>query len=110
MMQETGCDAVMIGRAALGQPWIFRHILHYLNTGQTLPSPSRTERATLALEHARRTLATSKLDEKQAVLELRGQISKYNLDEPGSVMMRNQIVRASSLEEIESILTPLLQT
>ncbi len=109
MMQETGCDAVMIGRAALGQPWIFRHILHYLNTGQTLPSPSRTERATLALEHARRTLATSKLDEKQAVLELRGQISKYNLDEPGSVVMRNQIVRASSLEEIESILTPLLQ-
>jgi len=43
VIQRTGADAVMIGRAALGQPWIFREIAHYLATGEHLPSPSVTE-------------------------------------------------------------------
>lgn len=104
MFSQTGCDAVMIGRAALGQPWIFRHIDHYMQTGQTLPQPSRAERASLALRHAELTLEHSPMPEKQTLLELRGQISKYQLDRPGSVLLRNRIVRASSLEEIREIL------
>lgn len=109
MFAATGCDAVMIGRAALGQPWIFRHVAHYLQTGDVLPRPDRSERAALALRHARLTLATTSLPERQAVLELRGQISKYALDEPGSVQLRNRIVRVTSLAELEAILTPLIQ-
>ncbi|MFW5772668.1 MAG: tRNA dihydrouridine synthase DusB [Phototrophicaceae bacterium] len=108
MLAITGCDAVMIGRAALGQPWLFHHIAHALRTGEDLPQPSRAVRAALALEHARRTLATTTLSAKQAVLELRGQLSKYRLDEPGSVQLRNRLVRCSTLEEIEGLLLPII--
>lgn len=104
MLEHTGCDGVMIGRAALGQPWLFGHIAHYLETGVALPEPSRRERALLALRHARLTLETTRLPERVAVLEMRGQISKYQLDRPGSRRLRNRIVRIESFAELESIL------
>jgi tRNA-dihydrouridine synthase B len=109
MLVLTGCDGVMIGRAALGQPWIFRHIAHELATGELLPEPTREERAAIALEHARRTLADANLPERVAVMELRGQLSKYDLDESGSVAVRNQLIRAETLADIETILVRLMR-
>ena len=104
MVEQTGCDGVMVGRGALGRPWIFKHIAHYLKTGEILPEPTRAERAQLALRHAQLTLETTYLPEDVAILELRGQISKYKLDEAGSVKLRNRIVRIDSYQELESIL------
>jgi tRNA-dihydrouridine synthase B len=109
MFEETGCDAVMIGRAALGNPWIFKQIAHELETGETLPQPNTAERAAVALRHACLTIASSYLTEHQTVLELRGQISKYRLDEPNSVAVRNRIVQAQRLQDLEAILIPLTQ-
>ncbi|NWF69735.1 MAG: tRNA dihydrouridine synthase DusB [Chloroflexi bacterium] len=108
MFAQTGCDAVMIGRAALGHPWIFQHIAHELSTGHALPPPTRAQRAALALRHARLTLATTYLSERQAVLELRGQLGKYHLDEPGSVETRNRLYQAETLADIEALLLPLI--
>lgn len=108
MMAQTGCDGVMIGRAVLGQPWIFKHIRHYLETGEILPEPSRSEKARLALRHAQLVLETTWMPEKQALLELRHQLSKYAVDKPGSVEIRNRLVRAESLSEIEAILRPVM--
>jgi nifR3 family TIM-barrel protein len=108
MIQRTGCDGVMVGRGALGHPWIFSQIAHYLETGETLPEPSIAERARIALRHAQLTLETTYLPEKPAVMELRGQISKYNLDEEGSVRVRNRIVRIESYQELEAILESLM--
>jgi tRNA-dihydrouridine synthase len=108
MIQRTGCDGVMVGRGALGRPWIFSQIAHYLETGETLPEPSIAERARIALRHAQLTLETTYLPEKPAVMELRGQISKYNLDEEGSVRVRNRIVRIESYQELEAILESLM--
>ncbi len=108
MMDETGCDGVMIGRASLGKPWIFRQMMHELRTGDTLPEPSRAERAELALRHAHITLETTNLPRHVAVRELRGQLSKYGLDEPGSHDIRNQLVRIETLADIEAILRPLM--
>ena len=51
VLQATGCDAVMIGRAAQGRPWLFREIAHFLATGETLPVPSAAELQALMLEH-----------------------------------------------------------
>ena len=51
VLQSTGCDAVMIGRAAQGRPWLFREIAHFLATGATLPPPSAAELQSLMLEH-----------------------------------------------------------
>lgn len=108
MLQRTGCDGVMVGRGALGRPWIFRHIAHYLETGEELPEPSRAEQAQIALRHAQLFLETTYLPEKPAVMELRGQISKYKLDEDGSVRIRNRIVRIESYQELDSILNGLI--
>ncbi len=51
VLEETGADAIMIGRAAQGRPWLFREIAHYLATGEALPPPSLTEIRTVLLEH-----------------------------------------------------------
>lgn len=110
MMDYTGCDGVMIGRAALGRPWLFQHIAHYLETGVALPEPSRAERARIALRHARLTLETTNLPEHVAVREMRGQISKYQLDAPGSRRARNRLVRIERFAELESILHTLCDT
>jgi nifR3 family TIM-barrel protein len=108
MFSETGCDAIMIGRASLGTPWIFHHVETALRTGVELPEPGKSERAALALRLAELTIATSPLEERHAVRELRGQISKYQLDEPNEKYIRNQLVRVESLTDIKRILTPLL--
>ena len=104
MLNETGCDAVMIGRAALGRPWIFQQIATNLETGISLPEPARSERARMALRQAQLTLETTHLPEHVAILEMRGQISKYRLDPPGSLQARNRLVRITTYAELESIL------
>ncbi len=104
MLDMTGCDAVMVGRAALGRPWLFQRIAAYLATGLNPPEPSRAERARIARRHAQLTLETTHLPEHVAVRELRGQISKYHLDAPGSAQVRNRLVRIDSYAELESIL------
>ncbi|MFQ3536932.1 MAG: tRNA dihydrouridine synthase DusB [Aggregatilineales bacterium] len=102
MFQETGCDAVMIGRAALGRPWLFKHIAHYIRTGERLPPPTPDEIAQIAVQHARLALWRTKLPEKQACLELRGQLTKYHLGTRYAAALRDRLVRAESLAEIEA--------
>ena len=59
LLDETGCDGIMIGRAAEGDPWIFKRVNHYLETGELLPLPTREERREMILRHAK-----MQLDEK----------------------------------------------
>ncbi|MEO1440886.1 MAG: hypothetical protein AAFV33_10810, partial [Chloroflexota bacterium] len=63
--------------------------------------------AAIALRHAHITLETTALPEHVAVRELRGQLSKYALDDPGSKHIRNQLVRVETLADVEAILIPL---
>jgi nifR3 family TIM-barrel protein len=108
MLVTTGCDGVMIGRAALGNPWIFRQIAHELRTGEKLPEPSAQERAAAAMRHARLTVERAMLSERQAVFELRGQLTKYHLGVPGAAALREQLVRAESIRDLEAIFAPYL--
>lgn len=101
MFEETGCDAVMIGRGALGKPWLFHHIAHKIRTGETLPTPSWEERARIAVRQATLTLETTKFVERRALLELRGQLCKYCEGLPDAKPIREKVVRANSLEEIK---------
>lgn len=109
MLAQTGCDGVMIGRGALGRPWIFRHIAHALRTGEHLPEPSPAERAAVSLRHARLAVATTRIDERHAVRELRGQLTKYHLGIPGAARIRERLVRAETLADIEAILLPVIE-
>lgn len=110
MFAETGCDAVMIGRGALGRPWIFHHIAHKLRTGEALPEPTPAEKIEAALAHARLTLESTHLSQRQAILELRGQLTKYHIGVPGAAALREKIVHIESLADVEAILLPALDS
>ena len=109
MFAETGCDGVMIGRGALGRPWIFHHIAHQLRTGEALPEPLPSEKIEAALMHARITLETTRLPQRQAILEMRGQLTKYHIGVPGAAAIREQIVHINSLADVEAVLIPALE-
>jgi nifR3 family TIM-barrel protein len=108
MFEQTGCDAVMIGRAALGNPWVFQQIAHELATGEALPAPTVAMRAAAALRQARLTLETTRLPPTAAIRELRGQLIKYCDGVPDATTVRNGLVRAESLDDIAAALAPLL--
>lgn len=108
MMSETGCDGVMIGRAALGNPWLFREIAHEIRTGETLPTPTASERAAAAIRHARLSVESSTIGERQTIYELRGQLTKYHLGVPGAAEVRQRLVFAETLADVEAILEPYL--
>ena len=75
MFDCYGVDAVMIGRATYGRPWIFREIRHYLDTGERLPQPSVSERVAIAKEHLQKSIEVK--GERVGVLEMRRHLSNY---------------------------------
>jgi nifR3 family TIM-barrel protein len=109
MFRETGCDAIMIGRAALGNPWIFHQIAHELRTGETVPLPSPQERALVGIRHARLALENTHFSEHQTIRELRGQLTQYQLHVRGAARMRDQLVRAETLAQIEAIFNVVVE-
>ncbi len=108
MLTETGCDGVMIGRAALGNPWLFREIAHEIRTGEVLATPTSSERAAAALRHARLSVEVSDIGERQTIFELRGQLTKYHLGVQGAASVRERLVFAETLADVEAILEPFL--
>jgi nifR3 family TIM-barrel protein len=75
MFDNYGVDGIMIGRATVGRPWIFRDIRHYLNTGEFLPEPTVNEKADLALLHLEKSLEYK--EGKRAIYEMRRHLSNY---------------------------------
>ena len=75
MFDRYGVDAVMIGRATYGRPWIFREVRHYLDTGEVLPQPSVVERVAIAKEHLAKSIEVK--GERVGVLEMRRHLSNY---------------------------------
>ena len=102
MFDETGCDAVMIGRGALGNPWLFHRIAHYLKTGELLPEPSLAMRIEAAKRHA--TQHCEMLGEERGVRELRGQLAWYIKGATGAPRVRLMLTRAKTMNEIEEAL------
>lgn len=105
MLDETGCDGVMIGRACLGNPWIFRRTERFLQTGELLPEPTFSERIEVAREHLRGMIDL--LGEDTGTREMRGQMPWYIKGMPGAGALRRRVTEASSLEEMETALGEL---
>ena len=99
MLRETGCDGVMAGRAARGNPWIFREITSYLETGKVPERPDAAEKRECILEHARLMLAQK--GEYTAVREMRKHVSWYTFGYPGSAKLRGKINTIETMEELE---------
>jgi tRNA-dihydrouridine synthase B len=97
VLDATGCDAVMIGRAAQGRPWIFREVAHYLATGDHLPPPSLPEIRDILLGHLEHLHAF--YGEPQGVRIARKHLGWYAKDRPENENFRAVVNRATTAEE-----------
>ncbi|MBI3910403.1 MAG: tRNA dihydrouridine synthase DusB [Armatimonadetes bacterium] len=111
MFRQTGCAAVMIGRAALGNPWIFRDVRHALHTGEVLPPPTPRERIEMVRRHARLVVAVEGDDPDRANAPLpgyaRGQLGHYFYGLPGAAAARAALGQANVLGDVERLLDRL---
>lgn len=102
MMRQTGCDGVMIGRAAQGNPWIFRELADYERTGKTAARPSKEELRAAMLRHAR--LQIEFKGDYLGIREMRKHVSWYTKGMEGSAKLRDAINRVESYEELNELL------
>lgn len=98
MLDSTGCDGVMIGRAAQGNPWIFRETVRFLEDGVLLPGPERQEKKQVILRHAALQLETK--GEYTAVREMRKHLAWYSAGIPHSARFRGMINSMETMEEL----------
>ncbi|MCL5040837.1 MAG: tRNA dihydrouridine synthase DusB [Firmicutes bacterium] len=99
---ETGCAGVMVGRAALGNPWLPGRIAHYLATGEILSPPPKAEVIRVALEHL--DLLSQLKGERRAVLEMRKHAAWYIKGWPGAAQVREEINRCERRGRMEEVL------
>ena len=102
MIDETGCDAVMIGRAALGNPYLFKQIIYFLNTGEKLDDLMPKEKIDLIIKHFNYLLEIK--NEKVAVLEMRSHATWYIKGLNGSKELKSKIFRCETKEDLLKIL------
>lgn len=106
MLEHTGVDAVMIGRACLGDPWIFRRVTHFLDTGEMLPMPSPREKLEMAIRHLK--MAVEFKGEVRAVREMRKPIAWYLKGVPGSNRVKQQVQRLTDAALVTEVLQEFL--
>ena len=102
MIEETGCDGIMVARGAKGNPWLFSRINHYLDTGELLPGPDRNELRAMILRHSR--MLVQYKGENRAIREMRGHVAWYTRGLPHSAALRNEINQVETLKELEGFL------
>jgi tRNA-dihydrouridine synthase B len=108
LMEETGCDGVMVGRSALGNPWIFREIAHYLATGNFLAHPEATERIEVAITNLHLLVADK--GEAIGVKEMRKHAAWYIKGLPFAAEMRTDINLETTLVGMEALLKKYLES
>ena len=108
LLEHTGCDAIMVGRGAQGNPWIFKRILHYLQTGELLPEPTTEERVEKALRHAQMLIDYK--GEYIGVREMRKHMAWYMKGMPGAAELRGKLNYAENRAELEALLRGYLES
>ena len=96
--KKTGCDAIMIGRGAQGNPWIFNRINHYMKTGEILPEPTAEEKIRTAIKHF--NLEIKEDGEYVAVREMRKHLGWYLKGMKKSARLRDEINKLESADEV----------
>ena len=98
LFQTTGCDAVMIARGAIDNPWIFLHIKHFLTTGNELPPPALDERLAVLEEHFR--LSVQYKGERIGTFEMRKHFSGYLKNLPNVAKLRAELMQYTEMQPI----------
>ncbi len=104
LFDETGCDAIMVGRGALGNPWIFNRISHYLKTGEIIPEPSCEERIDASILHLN---MMHNFKGQKGVIEMRKHLGWYLKGIKGAALMRDKINKLEDIDEIKKLLISL---
>jgi tRNA-dihydrouridine synthase B len=107
IQKETGCDGVMIGRGAQGNPWIFSELLEYERTGKMPLRPSVEAIKKMMIRHAQ--LQMQYKGEYLGIREMRKHVSWYTSGLPNSAKLRDEINRVESYEELEQLLEERLK-
>ncbi len=107
MRERYGVDGVMIGRAAIGYPWIFNEIKHFMKTGEHLPAPTLEQRSAVAKEHLERSIKWK--GEKLGVLEMRRHYSNYFKGVPHFKETRTKLVTTYDPNELIDILDSVIE-
>ncbi len=102
-----GVDGIMIGRAAIGYPWIFREIKHFIATGEMLPSPTLEERVAVARKHLRKSIEWK--GPIAGINEMRRHYTNYLKGLPNIREFRYKLVTYTTGEEVESVLDEILK-
>jgi tRNA-dihydrouridine synthase B len=106
MLEMTGCDAVMLGRAAFGDPWVFKRLRAFSTTGRHLPLPTATERLEAGLRHL--GMMADDIGSEAAAREMRKHVAWYIKGLPHSARVREQVNRTRTIEEMASCLSVYL--
>ncbi|PTX55266.1 nifR3 family TIM-barrel protein [Melghirimyces profundicolus] len=107
MLDETGCDGVMIGRAALGNPWMLYRTIHYLTSGELLPEPTPREKIEIALLHMDRLIALR--GEEVAVREMRKHASWYLRGMRGAARIKDRVNEQTTRDGMAKVLTGFVE-
>ncbi len=107
MLEMTGCDAIMIGRASLGNPWIFSRVVQYIETGILLPEPSQSEKIQALLELARALVAIK--GEHTGCREIRKFVKLYTKGISNITDTRCKAMHVENLNELEDLLKPYIE-
>lgn len=102
MLDETGCDGIMLARGVRGNPWLFKQIKTYLATGELLPKPSIEEVIETMLRHARMQIEFK--GDYIGMREMRKHVAWYTTGYPQSAKLRGQINEMESVEDLEKLL------
>ncbi len=102
MIEQTGCDGIMVGRGAIGNPWIFREIKHYFITGNKLCPPTNQEKLDIMQRHL--ALAIEFYGERLGILEMRKHFAWYLKGLPHSASVKQRIQTTGNLDEINEII------
>ena len=105
MLDETGCDAIMVGRATLGNPWIIKEIVYYLDTNELLQKPTNTEKIEMIKTHY--NLLKKYSNTTHALLEIRTHALWYLKGIPGTKEIKTKICQAKTEEEFMNIIKEL---
>ncbi|NGP60627.1 tRNA dihydrouridine synthase DusB [Paenibacillus thiaminolyticus] len=102
MLDETGCDGVMIGRGALGNPWMLYRTVEYLTHGELLPDPAPEEKVRIAIVHMDRLIALK--GENVAVREMRKHLAWYLKGLPGAARVKDKVMEGTRRDEMVRLL------
>ncbi|MGQ9630084.1 MAG: tRNA dihydrouridine synthase DusB [bacterium] len=106
MIDETGCDGVMVARGAWGNPFLIREIIHYLETGELMPPPTFEERIATLVEHCE--MLAGLVGERSAILQIRKFVPRYTRSMPGAARVRQIVNSIATLADFRDLMKEFL--